>query len=93
MALPGALVGIGCGLATSTRSLAAGVLAGAAALALSVFIEWSFFPFVADGSLAYFLRHLPEASSQTLIMIGLGTLAGFWFGWGRSKPTPLDESA
>ncbi len=92
LALPGALAGIGCGLATGTRSLAAGVLAGAVALALSVYIEWHFF-LRADPSFGFFLRHLHEASSQTLIMIALGTLAGFWFGWGRSKPSQTETAA
>jgi hypothetical protein len=86
LALPGALVGVGCGLATGTRSLAAGMLAGVVALALSIVITWKFNPFRADDSLGYLLWHLHEASTQTLIMIGLGTLAGFWFGWHRSQP-------
>jgi hypothetical protein len=93
LALPGALAGVGCGLATGTRSLTAGILAGAVALALSVFVEWRFFPFRADGSLTYFLGHLHEASGQTLIMIVLGTLAGFWFGWQRSKSLPSDAAS
>jgi hypothetical protein len=84
MALPGAMVGIGCGIATARRSLAAGILAGVAALDLSVYLEWKCFPFVRDNSLGFFLRHLHEASMQTRITVIVGTLLGFWFGWRRS---------
>ena len=82
LALPGALVGILCGSATRVRSLPAGIMAGVIALVLSIYIEWRFFPFAADKSLAYFLAHLHQASGQTWIMILGGTLAGFWFGLG-----------
>ncbi len=95
VALPGALVGIGCGLATGRRSPPAGVLAGIIALALSIFIEWKFFhfPVMADDSFGYFIRHLHETPSQTQVMIALGTLGGIWFGWGRSNPQPASDAA
>ncbi len=93
LALPGALVGIVCGLATRVRSLPAGIMAGVIALVLSIYIEWKFFPFADDESLAYFLAHLHEASGQTWIMILGGTLAGFWFGWGRSRQNAYGSAA
>ena len=93
LALPGALVGILCGSATRVRSLPAGIMAGVIALVLSIYIEWRFFPFAADKSLAYFLAHLHQASGQTWIMILGGTLAGFWFGWGRSRQNAYESAA
>ena len=92
LVLPGALVGIGCGMATGRRSLAAGVLAGVVALVISVIIKWKFFPF-ADDSLVYTLRYLHESSRILLLMIAAGTLAGFWFGWHRSLPERPEKAA
>ena len=80
MILPGALLGAGCGLLAGTRSHLRGALCAAAALALSLYTEWAFFPFIADGSFGYFLRHIPDLRPVSLLMIALGTFAGFYFG-------------
>jgi hypothetical protein len=80
LAIPGAFLGLGCGLLAQHRSLPRGILCGAAALALSVFTEWWFHPFLVDNSLVYLITHLTSKNSVTLLMIGIGTLIAFWVG-------------
>ena len=85
MIMPGAFVGIGCGLLSGRRSVALGVVCAVAALILSLFLEWHFFPFVKDESLAYFLTHLHKLTIVTKVMIPFGLLFAFWFGMGRKR--------
>ena len=83
MMIPGALLGLGAGLAARGRSLSLGVLCAVGAMALAFVAEWMMFPFVKDKSLPFFLAHLHELPASTLIMIGLGAVFAFWFGQGR----------
>jgi len=87
LALPGALLGLGCGVLVRRRSLTLGFACGLLALALGTFVEWRFRPFTADGGLGYFLAHFLDLQPITLLMIALGGFCGFWFalGW-RRKP-------
>ena len=77
MIIPGGLLGIGAGIFKS-RSIVIAVICGFAALALGLFTEWRFAPFVADDSLGYFLAHFYQLSGLTLIMIAVGAAIGFW---------------
>lgn len=77
LALPGGLLGLGAGI-FKTRSKAVPVVCGLMALSLGLFTEWRFAPFVVDGGLGYFVLHVHQLSPLTLIMIGAGTLIGFW---------------
>lgn len=81
--LPGALLGMGCGALSGIKSTALGVISGVLALGLGFFCEWKFFPFAKDESLQFFLAHVSDLKGATLILIGVGTLLGFWFGMGR----------
>jgi hypothetical protein len=83
MVAPGALVGLGCGYLSGVRSLPIGVLAAVIALVFSLFLEWHFLPFRADRSLSFFLQNIADVNKMDLIMIGVSTLFGFWFGRGR----------
>lgn len=85
LALPGALLGMGCGITSGTRSVFLAVLSVVAATALGVYVEWAFRPFVADASFSYFLSHLHKLSSFTLLMVALGSLMAGWFGIGRTR--------
>ncbi len=82
LALPGALLGFGGGLLIHHRSWAFAGLCGFLALALGVLAEWRGFPFLADDSLSYFLTHLHQLRTLTLIMILLGGSFGFYFALG-----------
>lgn len=83
LVLPGAMIGLGCGAQSGAHSWPLAIFAGLAALCLTVFIEWHFFPFVADESFGYFVSNLTDLRTGTQLMMGAGTFAGFWFGRGR----------
>src|SRR5690242_13513243 len=72
MMIPGALVGLGCGLLAQHVSPIRGVVCALAALALGLFTEWSFFPFADDRSPAFFLKNIAALSPVTLGMIAAG---------------------
>ena|SRR5579864_5819239 len=99
--LPGALLGLGCGLLARHESVARGIACGLAGLALGLFAEWHERPFVADSSFGYFLTHLHELNSPipTLVMIALGGIFGAWWGkdviggfWGTRRPPSRDQT-
>lgn len=85
LALPGALIGIGCGVLSRIHSRTLGVVCAIAALALGIMLEWQHFPFLADDSLSFFVTHLHQLKGFTMVMLVLGVLGGFWFGTGRSR--------
>jgi hypothetical protein len=80
LAIPGAFLGLGCGLLAQHRSPARGVFCAVAALALSLFTEWKFRPFVDDGSFTYMLRHVQDLNPVTWLMTAIATIVAFWVG-------------
>jgi hypothetical protein len=84
LALPGALLGIGCALLSKHRSHVLAAVCGIGAIALGIFSEWRLSPFIKDDSFLYFLSHLHQLRPITLIMILVGGVLGFWFAL-RSK--------
>ena len=85
--IPGALAGLLCGYLSIDPSRIRGVLCGLIALASCLLTEWTYFlpPVETDGFLN-FLAHFHQQPPLTLIMIGLGTFFGFW--WGREATNP-----
>jgi len=77
LVLPGGLIGVGAALGKS-KSIVPAILCCLAAIALGLFTEWKFEPFIADNSLGYFLRHIPDLRPATLLMIAAGAFLGFW---------------
>ncbi|CAN5158503.1 hypothetical protein BH10PLA2_BH10PLA2_38440 [soil metagenome] len=84
LALPGALVGLGAGVAKQKSRMLA-IVCGLAALVLGLIAEWRSAPFIADGSLGYFVTHIHQLKPITLIMIVLGGFLGFWIPWCRRE--------
>jgi hypothetical protein len=81
--LPGALLGLGAGLAARRRSLTLGIIAAMAAVVVTLIAEWSEFPFRDDGSLTFFLTHLHDKSPVKLLLMSCGVAIAFWLGQGR----------
>ena len=84
MALPGVGLGLGAGLLVRKRCPGLATVCGVLALALELFTVWKSL-LLPDPSLGYFLRHLGNLRPLTLIMIALGTVAGFWFALGAGR--------
>jgi len=80
MMIPGAFVGLGCGLLAQHPSQVRGAICGLAALGVGLFTEWSFFPFRDDKSPAYFLKNVTALSPVTLAMIAAGAFFAYWLG-------------
>jgi hypothetical protein len=95
LALPGALVGIGCGLISGGVSTVNAVLCAVLAGVLGLVLEWWNLPFIADESFEFFVSHLHELKPITWLMVGLGCVFGHWFGRGSSRAlyrsTPSQE--
>src|ERR1700722_16525843 len=75
--LPGAVLGLGCGALSGGKSNALGVACGVLGLGAGVLTEGRFEPFIIDGSLGYFVKHLGDLETMTKISI----LAGGGFGF------------
>lgn len=83
MVAPGALVGLGCGAQSKAISNALGIAAAGVGLALGLLLEWHYFPFRKDDSLAYFLQNLGDLKTGTWVMILAGSGLAFFLGRGR----------
>ena len=81
--IPGALLGLGAGLAARGKSPLLGILCGLAAIPLAIVAEWSVMPFREDKSLAFFVMNVHQLPAMHLIMMLLGVAAAWWFGQGR----------
>jgi hypothetical protein len=85
LVLPAGLLGLGAGLLARRRSRPLAVLCGSAGLALGLFTEWRFEPFVADKTLPYFLCHLHLLRPLTMIMLALGAFVSYRLALGRDR--------
>jgi hypothetical protein len=81
--LTGAGAGWGAQLVFRGREPTMGVITAVIALVASVVVESTIFPFVADDSLVFFLRHLYEVNIIHLLMMAVGV--GIAFVWGQGK--------
>lgn len=59
-------------------------MCGLAGLALGLFTEWSFFPFVDDQGQpqgpGFFLKNVTSLNGVTLLMIAAGAFFAYWMG-------------
>ena len=84
--LPGALVGIAAGMVWKERSVPLMVVCGLMGLGFGIFSEWRLRPFIADGTFAYFMRHLWDLLPLTKLMLVLSAVCGAYFSRGRGVP-------
>ena len=85
LALPGLGMGLGTRLLGRQRFLPLSVTCGILALALGLYSEVRFHPFLADTSFSYFFKHLSDLRPLTWIMILLGGFCGYYFSLSRQK--------
>ena len=84
LVLPGALLGIGASLFPNSSTIIC-IVCGLMALSVGFLAESQFAPFIADGSLVYFLTHIHQLKPITFIMIGAGAMIGFWAPFSRRQ--------
>jgi hypothetical protein len=78
--IPGALLGLGCGLLSQRPSHIRGVICAVAAAILGLYTEWKFAPFKADSSFTYLIQHVTDLRPVTVLMLVFGALFAYWLG-------------
>ncbi len=88
--LPPAAVGLAAGYCTPRRSQPLAITCAIGGLALGLFTEWRFAPFIVDNSLFYFMTHVHKLKSITLLMLVMGSFASYFMalGTGRKSDAP-----
>ncbi|MEM7478255.1 MAG: hypothetical protein AAF483_24980 [Planctomycetota bacterium] len=82
LGVPGAAVGLLCGMLSGRKSILLGVLSGVVAFFTNAYISYSVL--IQPYDFFQFVLHLHEFRTSALMVI-VGTLFGFWFGIGRNK--------
>jgi hypothetical protein len=83
LVLPPGLLGLAAGMCARRRSSALAAMCGVAGLALGLFTEWRFAPFVADSTFSYFIAHVHTLKPITWLMLALGTFLSYRLALGR----------
>ena len=89
--VPGALVGMGCGMWVKTRSHARAVICVLVATFVNAWSEWMHFPFVINESFSYFITHLQDLTSRTQLMYGVSAVIAYYFAYARQNPAAKEE--
>ena len=90
LALVGGCLGLLGGMWSLRRSRAWGIGLAVVGVALTIGVEWRFFPFIADESLGYFLANLHDLSWRTHLSILFAAFFGYHFGQGRDRAEDAD---
>lgn len=81
MVIPGAFVGLGCGLLAQHRSVARGVVCAAAGLLASLYAEWWYNArFIENNTFSTMVSNIHHEGPVTLMMMAIGTIVAFWVG-------------
>ncbi len=80
LVIPGACVGLGCGLLARHHSRPRGVVCALAALILGLYTEWRYEWFSVDHRFGYLVAHFLDLRPITQIMIVLGTGLAYYLG-------------
>jgi hypothetical protein len=92
LVLPGASIGLGCGLLARHRSKLLGIACAIAALGLGLYTEWSFDPGqLDDDRFLYLVSHCYKLRPITLIMIGLGAALAYYLGKDAGFVAPRND--
>ena len=87
LAIPGGLLGLGAGV-FRCRSRLTPLACALLALAVGVFTEWRYAPFIVNDSLGYFISHFGDLQPMSVVMIAIGVFAGFWVPFRRRRTAP-----
>jgi hypothetical protein len=93
LVLPGAALGLGCGLLARHHSVLRGIACAIAALGLGLYAEWRVAPFLADRRFRYLVLHFYDLVPITQIMIGLGAALAFYLGKDAMFLAPSDSNS
>ena len=83
--LPPALMGLTAGYFARGRSTPLAIVCAIAGLALGLYTEWRFAPFIKDGSLLYFITHVHQLKPLTLLLLALGVFMCYRFALGVDR--------
>ena len=83
--LPPALLGLTAGWFARCRSTPLAIVCAIAGLALGLYTEWRFAPFIADKSLQFFLTHVHQLKPFTLLMLALGVFLCYRYALGVDR--------
>ena len=87
--LPPALLGLTAGWFARCRSTPLAIVCALAGLALGLYTEWRFAPFIADKSLQFFLTHVHQLKPFTLLMLALGVFLCYRFALGVDRKSDV----
>ncbi len=88
LAAVGAGTALGVASVARTRSPLWSGLTALLAVAASLVVEWTFRPFTAGPSFAFFLANIAELPRNSLISLAVVACLGAWFGRGRTRRAP-----
>ena len=83
--LPPVLLGLTAGYLARRRSIPLAIICAVAGLALGLYTEWRFAPFIKDGSLLYFITHVHQLKPLTLLLLALGVFMCYRFALGVDR--------
>ena len=91
--VPAGMLGLAAGYGVRDRSQPFAIACGVAGLGLGMLTEWTYAPFLADGSFLFFVTHLHNKRPLTLIMLAIGTVISYRLALGPDRIAgPADDS-
>ena len=83
--IPPVLLGLTAGYVARCRSTPLAIVCALAGLALGLYTEWRYAPFIKDDSLPFFLTHLHQKPPIKLLMLALGVFMCYRFALGVDR--------
>ena len=83
--IPPVLLGLTAGYFARCRSTPLAIVCAVAGLALGLYTEWRYAPFIKDDSLSFFLTHVHHLKPIKLLMLALGVFMCYRFALGVDR--------
>jgi hypothetical protein len=87
--LPPALLGLTAGYFARCRSTPLAIVCAIAGLALGLYTEWRYAPFIKDDSFPFFLTHMHHVKPIKLLMLALGVFICYRFALGVDRKSDV----